>query len=109
MIRFPLTRGRGATTSQRPRRQGLNPVARLRRRRRLGARDSRLGAGFGGVLARERRGGNSLCCLSRDPLGPPLLGSRPRGINVGLRQTLEDRVKMGRHLLGVVAVVVVTP
>ena len=37
----------------------------------------------------------------------PLWDSRPRDVNVGLRQALEDPVEMRRHPLGVVTVVVV--
>jgi len=36
---FPLAGSRGVATGQRPHRHGLSPVARLRRRGRLGAQD----------------------------------------------------------------------
>ena len=36
----------------------------------------------------------------------PLWGSRPWGVNVALRWTLENPIKTGRHPLGVIAVVV---
>ena len=36
----------------------------------------------------------------------PLRDSRPRDVDAGLRRTLEDPVKTGRHPLGVIAVVV---
>ena len=41
-------------------------------------------AGAGGVLAQERRGDDSLCCLSRDPLGPPF-GAPVRGASTSVR------------------------
>jgi len=54
--RFTLTQGRGAATGQRPRRQRLNPVARLRCRGRLGAGDGPTWRGrWRGVGARAAR------------------------------------------------------
>jgi len=41
------------------------------------------------------------------PASLPLWGSRPWGVDVGPRRTLEDPVKTGRHPLGVVAVVII--
>ena len=50
-------------------------------------------------------------CLPLLPLKrsawPPLWGSRPWGVDVGPRRTLEDPVKTGRHPLGVVAVIAI--
>jgi len=40
------------------------------------------------------------------PAWRPLRDSRPRDVDAGLRRALEDPVEMGRHPLGVVAVVV---
>ena len=43
---------------------------------------------------------------SRETRSAPLWGSRLQGVDVGLRRTLEDPVKTGRHPPGVVVVVV---
>jgi len=103
---FPLAGGHGMATGQRPRHLGLSPEARLWRRGRLGVRD-------GPTLRRRGRGISTGAARGRLPLLPlkrptwPLLWcSRPRGVGVGSRQTLEDPVKTGCHPLGVVAVVI---
>ena len=106
-IRSPITRGRGATTSQRPCRQGLNSVARLRHERRLGARDGptwRWLWGSVGVGAAWRR--LPLLTPTR-PSWRPLWDSRPWGVDAGLRRALEDPVETGCYPLRVVTVVVI--
>jgi len=101
---FPLAKGRGTATGQRPRRLGLSLVARLWRRERLGVRD-------GPTLRRRRRDVSAGAARGRLPLLPlkrptrPLLWCpRPRGVGVGSRRALEDPVEARHHPLGVVAV-----
>ena len=66
----------------------------------------RLGA-WGGLTGRGcRRGVNAGVVRSARPL---LWRSRPWGVDVASRQTLEDPVKARRHSLRIVAVVISVP
>ena len=93
---LPLVGGRGTATGQRPRRLGLSLAACFWRGGRLGAWDDptlrRRGRGFSAGAVR--------------PAWPLFWCSRPWGVDIASRRTLEDPVEARRHPLGVVAVVV---
>ena len=93
---FPPAGGRGTAAGQQPCRLGLSPVARLWRRGRLGAWD-------GPTLHRRGRG---ISTGAVRPAWPLFWCSRPRGVGVASRRTLEDPVEARRHPLGVVVIVV---
>jgi len=83
-------------TGQWPRRLGLSPATRLRCRGRLGVR--------GGPTWRRR--GRCVGARAVRSAWPLLWRSRPRGVDISARRTLEDPVETTRHPLGVVAVVI---
>jgi len=93
--RVPLFGGCGAATGQRPHRLGLSLASRLRCRGRLGVR--------GGPTWRRRRKGVGAGAMRSAWL--LLWRSRPRGVDVASRRTLDDLVETRRHPLGVVAVI----
>ena len=94
-----LLGGRGTAAGQRPRRLGLTLATRLWRRRSSGAR--------GGLTGRGCRMGVSTGAVKST--WPLLRRSRPRGVNVAPRWTLEDPIEARLHPLGVVAIVAAIP
>ena len=86
------------TTGQRPRRLGLSLPTRLRCR------------GAGGAGRRDWSRAQEGCRRGAVRSTWPLLWrSHPWGVDVASRRTFEDLVKMRRHPLGIVAVVVTVP
>jgi len=83
-------------TGQRPRRLGLSPATRFWCRGRLVGRDSP-------TWRRRWRGVSTGAVRSAWPL---LLRSRPGGVDVTSRRTLEHPVEARRHPLGVITVII---
>ena len=83
-------------TGQRPRRLGLSPATRFWCRGRLVGRD-------GSTWRRRWRGVSAGAVRSAWPL---LLCSRPAGVDVTSRRTLEHPVEARRHPLGVITVII---
>jgi hypothetical protein len=103
---FPLAGSCGAATSQRPRRLGLDPMARLRRGRRLGAADIPTWRRLWRSVGVGTAWGRLPPLTFMRPAWRPLRDLHPRDVDAGLRRALEDSIKTGRHSLGIVAVVV---
>jgi len=103
---FPLGGSRGAATSQRPRRQGLDPMAHLRRGRRLGAGDIPTWRRLWRSVDAGMAGGRLPPLIFARPAWRPFRDFRPQDVDAGLRRALEDPIETGRHSLGIVAVVV---